>query len=130
MPRHAFPPRAAAALGTLLLAAAAAAQSATPSANDYPTVDRVIYVQECIATHPGPQFEMVNKCACALDAIAREVKYDDFVEMSTASKAVSIGGERGSYIREAPGLQKDIKRFRELQSKAEKGCFLGPAVPR
>lgn len=124
----------AAAIGLLVLSAAAAAQSAAPStapsANDYPTVDRVIYVQECMATHPGPVFEMTNKCACALDAIAREVKYDDFVEMSTAAKAVSIGGERGSYIREAPSLQKDIKRFRELQSKAEKSCFLGPAVPR
>lgn len=116
---------AAAALATLACATGAAAQT-----NDYPTMDRVLYVQECMATHPGPQFEMVSKCSCALDAVAREVKFDDFVEMSTASKATTIGGERGSYIREAPGLQKDIKRFRELQSKAEKSCFLGAAVVR
>ena len=120
----------AAAIGLLVLSAAAAAQSAAPStapsANDYPTVDRVIYVQECMATHPGPVFEMTNKCACALDAIAREVKYDDFVEMSTAAKAVSIGGERGSYTREAPGVQDMAKRYRDLQGKAQKRCFIGP----
>ena len=113
-----------------LTCAALGSAWAADAPNDYPTIDRVLYVQECMATHPGPQFEMTNKCACALDAMAREVKYDDYVEMSTAAKATSIGGERGSYIREAPSLQKDIKRFKELQSKVEKGCFLGPAVQR
>lgn len=113
-------------LAALLLAAAGGAASA----NDFPTVERVLYVQECVATHPGPQYEMVNKCACALDAMARELKFDDYVTLSTAAKATSIGGERGSYIREAPSMQKDIKRYKELQSKAEKGCFLGAAVPR
>lgn len=113
-------------LAALLLAAAAGAASA----NDFPTVERVLYVQECVATHPGPQYEMVNKCACALDALARDLPFDDYVTLSTAAKATSIGGERGSYIREAPSLQKDIKRYKELQSKAEKGCFLGAAVPR
>lgn len=113
-----------------LTCAALGSALAADTPNDYPTIDRVMYVQECMATHPGPQFEMMNKCACALDAMAREVKYDDFVEMSTAAKATSIGGERGSYIREAPALQKDIKRFKELQAKVEKGCFLGPAVQR
>lgn len=113
-------------IAALLLAAAAGAASA----NDFPTVERVLYVQECVATHPGPQYEMVNKCACALDALARDIKFDDYVTLSTAAKATTIGGERGSYIREAPSMQKDIKRYKELQSKAEKGCFLGAAVPR
>lgn len=99
-------------------------------ANDFPTVDRVLYVQECMATHPGPNYEMVNKCSCALDALAAKVKYDDYVEMSTAAKATSIGGERGGYIRDVQILQDDIKRYKGLQSAAEKACFLGPAQPR
>ncbi|MCR5868845.1 hypothetical protein [Aquincola sp. J276] len=113
-------------LAALLLATAAGAASA----NDFPTVERVLYVQECVATHPGPQYEMVNKCACAVDALARDLKFDDYVTLSTAAKATSIGGERGSYIREAPAMQKDIKRYKELQTKAEKSCFLSAAVPR
>jgi hypothetical protein len=103
---------------TLCLAAFAA------HANDFPTVDRVLYVQECIAAHPGPNFEMVNKCSCALDALAREVKFDDYTEMSTAAKATSIGGERGGYIRDVEMFQKDIKRYRELTAKVNKGCFI------
>lgn len=96
------------------------------SANDFPTVDRVLYVQECIQQHPGPQFEMVNKCSCALDALAKEVSYDDYVTISTISKAMSIGGERGGTIRDAPSLQPQAKRYRELQGKVEKGCFINP----
>ena len=94
--------------------------------NDFPTVDRVLYVQECMRAHPGPQFEMVNKCSCALDSFAKEVKYDDYVTMSTVSKAMSIGGERGGAIRDAPSLEPVAKRYRELQLKSEKGCFINP----
>lgn len=100
------------------------------AANDFPTVDRVLYVQECIATHPGPNYEMVNKCSCALDAMAETVSFDDYVEMSTAAKATTIGGERGGYIRDNEMLQAHIKRYKALQSKVEKGCFLGAAVVR
>lgn len=103
----------------LLCLAGGAAQ-----ANDFPTVDRVLYVQECMRAHPGPHYEMVNKCACALDALAREVKFDDYVTMNTASNANSIGGERGGYIRDTEALQVQIKRYRELQSRVKAGCFI------
>lgn len=103
----------------LLLASAAAAH-----ANDFPTLDRVLYVRECMQAHPGPTFEMVSKCSCALDTMAAEVKYDDYVTMSTIAKAMSIGGERGNAIRDAPGLEPQLKRFRALQSKVQNACFI------
>ena len=94
------------------------------SANDFPTVERVNYVQECMRTHPGPNYEMVNKCSCALDALAKDVLHAEYVEMSTAMNANSIGGERGNTIRDTDVLQAKIKRFRELQNRAKKGCFI------
>jgi len=93
-------------------------------AHDYPTADRVAYVQECIRQHPGPHFEMLNKCSCALDKLAGEVQFDAFVEMSTANNANSIGGERGNTIRDTEMLQVQIRRFRQLQSAAKKSCFI------
>lgn len=111
----------------LPLALASLLLSLPALANDFPTVDRVLYVQECMNGRSGSNFENVNKCSCALDALARELKYDDYVQISTASKANTIGGERGSYIRDTEMLQAQIKRFRELQDKARAGCFLGPA---
>ena len=96
-------------------------------ANDFPTIDRVLYVQECMRNHPGPHYEMVNKCSCALDALASQVKFDDYLAMNTAANANSIGGERGGYIRDNESLQVQIKRYRELQSKVKSGCFINTA---
>lgn len=106
--------------GTLPFVCAAA------GANDFPTVDRVLYVQECMKTHPGPYYEMVNKCSCALDKLADEVKFDDYVTMITVVNAISIGGERGGELRDNETLKPQIARYRELQAKVQKGCFINP----
>ena len=113
-----------------LLAALPLAALAQTSPNDYPTSERVVYVQACMRDNPGPHYEMLNKCSCAIDRIAAEVPFDDFVSMSTASNANSIGGERGSYIRDSDGLQKQIRAYRALQAKAKKSCMFNvePAV--
>jgi hypothetical protein len=117
-------PVGAALIAALLLGSGAA------RANDFPTADRVLYVEECIRANPGPYFEMVNKCSCAIDAIAAEVKFDEYTTMQTISNGMSIGGERGGAIREVPTLQPELKKYRELQSKVKKGCFINDAKPK
>jgi hypothetical protein len=96
------------------------------SANNFPTTDRVLYVQECMRTNPGPYFEMVSKCSCALDQLASEVTFDDYVNMVTIVNAVTIGGERGGELRDNETLKPQIARYRELQARVGKSCFLGP----
>ena len=93
-------------------------------ANDFPTVDRVLYVQECMRANPGPHYEMVNKCSCALDRLAAEVQFDDYVTMVTLVNAMSIGGERGNELRDNETLKPQIARYRELQSRVQKACFI------
>ncbi len=112
-----------------LTAIAAAVLPLAALAHDYPTADRVVYVQACMRDHPGPHYEMLNKCSCALDALARDVPFEDFVEMNTATNANTIGGERGSYIRDVETLQKDIRKYRQLQLQAKKGCFINTDTP-
>ena len=110
---------------TLALSGLLAVGATSPArAQDYPTSDRVVWVEQCMRQHPGPHYEMLNKCACALDKLAGNVPYDDFVTMSTASNANSIGGERGNAIRDAESLQEQIRRFRQLQAAAKKSCFI------
>jgi len=65
-----------------------------------------------------------------LDAIAREVPYDDFVTMSTVVNATTIGGERGGTIRDAEPLQVQARKFRQLQAKARTSCMIAPDAPR
>lgn len=113
--------RPAAGLATLLLAA----MCGSASANDFPTLDRVLYVQECMRENPGQYYETVSKCACALDALAAEVSYEAYTNMHTSALAISIGGERGSYIRSNDSERAEIKRFKDLQARVYKGCFLG-----
>ena len=113
-----------AALGLAGLLAVAPAR-----ANDFPTAERVLYVQECMQGQTGSNYELVNKCSCALDALAAQVPFDDYVHMSTAARATSIGGERGGYIRDVAVLQAEIRRYKELQSEVRSGCFLKP-LPR
>jgi hypothetical protein len=96
-------------------------------AHDYPTAERVLYVQACMRENPGGYYEMLNKCSCVLDTIAREVPFEQFEGMSTAAKATSIGGERGSYIRDADALQVQIRKFRQLQAQARKTCMISDA---
>lgn len=96
--------------------------------NDFPTNERVLYVLECMANHPGPQFEMVSKCSCALDKMADELTYDQYLTLSTEFKATTIGGERGAVLRDNSTAQKDARRYRDLQKKVQAGCFIGTGI--
>ena len=110
-------------LAAVAVAAIATSARAAPT-HDYPTSERVVYVEACMRDHPGGHYEMLNKCSCVLDAIARALSYDDYVGMSTALNANTIGGEAGSTIRDTPMLQAQIKQFRAIQAQAQKSCFI------
>lgn len=119
-PTHLLP---LAAIGAVLAVGAGAA-----AAHDYPTADRVVYVQECMKLNPGHHYEMLNKCSCVLDKLASQISFDDFTTMSTATNANSMGGERGNSIRDVEVMQVEIKRFRELQAAARKSCFFDVGI--
>jgi hypothetical protein len=112
-----------------MLAGLATAAAAAPAANinAYPTSERVVFVEACMRDHPGPHYEMLNKCSCTLDRLAESLPFDDFVTMSTAANASSIGGERGGVIRDSEPLQQQVRRFRQMQAAAQKSCMLQTA---
>lgn len=109
-----------------LITAVLLALAGAAAANDFPTTDRVLFVQDCMRKNPGNYYEMVNKCSCALDRIAEEVKFDDWVSMQTISNAMTIGGERGNDLRDNETLKPAVKAYRDVQAKALKACFIQP----
>jgi len=112
------------ALLSLVSVVLAPAFAAKQRINDFPTLDRVEYVESCVMNYPAkPRHEMIYKCSCMLDEIAKEISYRQYVDMSTAFNASTIAGDRGA-IREAKSVQKMTKRFRELQAKAKKTCLI------
>ena len=94
------------------------------AAYDYPTAERVQYVHACMRDNPGQVDEMVYKCSCVVDAIAKQMTYEEFVESSTAANAYTIGGERGETVRASMPAKKMADQFREIQARAKKSCFI------
>jgi hypothetical protein len=91
-------------------------------ANDFPTTDRVEYVLECMKNNAGKQ-EYLYKCSCVIDRIAGQLKYKDYVEMSTAQRYQSLGGERGAVFRDPQDVKKAAKTYKSIEDAAQKSCF-------
>ncbi len=97
----------------------------TAFAYDYPTYDRVEFVLQCAQQYPDYEYYgSLYKCSCVIDAIAKELKYDDYVEFYTASRGQSTRGEAGGVFRDPPEVQKMAKQYAEIKAKAKKECLL------
>src|SRR5689334_24438844 len=107
---------------------ASAGQAAEPPAsapagtNDYPTTARVDYVIGCMATN-GQTQEMMERCSCSIDHIAKTIPYNSFVQLETIRRMQDMPGERAMLFR-GVGWIKDLQdRFRLAQVEADLECF-------
>jgi hypothetical protein len=92
-------------------------------AHNYPTIARVEYVNDCIGKNGG-KLAALYQCSCAIDRIANELPYDDFVEASTFAKYATLPGEGGGIFRDSDQARKSAKTFRDLESEALRACGL------
>lgn len=104
-----------------ILFLAALAFPAAAQAHDYPTVDRVEYVVECMKANGG-EYQYVYKCSCVIDAIAKEMSYDDYVEASAVARYQGMGGERMGVFRDADSAKDMAKKYRTVLGNARKEC--------
>ncbi len=111
-------------LDRTVMAAALLAVLPPAFANDFPTVARAEYVINCMQESKATRQEMLYKCSCTIDQIAKQVKYDRWVDLSTIALGTSIAGERGGVIRDIKDGRKQIASYHELQAKAKKACFI------
>jgi hypothetical protein len=106
-----------------LILAASAARAA--SAHDYPTVDRVQYVLECMYRNGGSSV-YVYKCSCVIDTIAKKYPYEQFTDASMIARYQTMPGEGMGMFRDSPEERKAAKQYREDEAQAKKTC----AVPK
>ena len=104
-----------------LIAAVGLALASPAWTSEYPTVDRVEYVLECLRDNGGEQ-EYLYKCSCAIDAIAEKIAYEEYVEASSAARYQSLGGERGGLFRDPEPAKNMAKKYREVQASAKQQC--------
>jgi hypothetical protein len=118
-------------LALVLMGAGSLCAADTPPAagcpgRDYPTSARVEYVQDCMQKNGG-QIANLYKCSCAIDWIAKQVSYDDFVEWATFANNASMAGERGGVFRDTDAAREEAKHYRDLESEAFASCGLKTA---
>jgi hypothetical protein len=107
------------------MTAALSAGAEDARVNDFPTVERVLFVEACARDHPDrSRTEMLYKCSCVIDGIASELSYAEYVDASTAFAAGQVAGERGTHIRESSAGQDLAGRFRQARSNARKACMM------
>ncbi len=99
--------------------------ASTPAlANDFPTIDRVRFVQECMALRNSIKYETLYACSCTLDKIAAQISYDKFVEADSYVRMRNMRGERGGLFRDSDDHARTVrKRFHDVKARAEAGCF-------
>jgi hypothetical protein len=101
---------------------------ATPAhANDFPTLARVEYVQECVNRTGNAQH--IYQCSCVVDRIAEAMSYDEFVESSTYARYSTLPGEAGGIFRDTDDAKKKAKQFRTVEADAFRACNLKTPSP-
>mgnify|MGYP004132545753 CR=1 FL=1 len=116
------PVRPLAALAALALLLAGPAMAQTPVLNDYPTVARADYVFACMSTN-GETAEMLAKCSCSIDHVARLLPYDDYVKAETILRTVQVGGEKVAPFRASARHKAMVANMRRAQIEADILCF-------
>lgn len=95
------------------------------NAKDYPTVERVLFVEACAREHPDRQHtEMIYKCSCAMDVMVSRLSYPEYVEASTAFFGGQVAGERGAQVREGVSRDGLADRYRDARGEALRRCMI------
>ncbi len=116
-----------AAIASACATGALRADAPARTAHDYPTSARVEYVDECRLRN-GNSLAALYQCSCAIDYIARQLSYDDYVEASTfVHGSADVHGEGGGIFRDPQQARTQTRQFRALEAKAYRACGLKSA---
>jgi hypothetical protein len=108
-------------IGFALSGAAAEPARGDAAAHDYPTLARVEYVNQCVASNGG-KLAALYQCSCAIDRIAAALAYDDYVEATTFVKNANMPGEGGGMFRDSERGRQLTKGYRALETDALRSC--------
>lgn len=112
--------------GAVLAGAALAALLAGPAlaqaVNDYPTATRAEYVLICMGTN-GETPEMLQRCSCAIDAIADVLSHDDYVAAETVLRMRQVTGDRAGLFRSGATSEGILANLRRAEAESEILCF-------
>ena len=113
---------------TLTLAALAIAPAFAHAAPaDFPTIDRFMFVNECMQNNGG-SLDNMYKCSCMMDKLAEKLTYQQFQDGHVATHGAKTMGERSALFRDPENIRGDAKLLATVVDDAAKVC--GMAVKK
>lgn len=91
----------------------------------YPTLDRLNYALDCMDRHGGQSMDNLVACSCEIDKVAAKMPYDEYIDANIYMQHKDMPGDKGAVFRDAGFAKERHGALVELQSEAEKGCFIG-----
>lgn len=111
------------AAGMTLMPLSAIADDHKKDEHDYSTVNRVHYVQECMAANGHMNvYEATHKCSCVIDKIAEDFTQTEFEDLSTAYKYKNMPADKGAQFRDHKGLSADMDKYEKTVVDAYRTC--------
>ncbi|MBT7953278.1 MAG: hypothetical protein HN764_16750 [Gammaproteobacteria bacterium] len=105
--------------------------SSMVSANDYPTVDTVRFVVNCMVDNGSQNEENLYACTCRFDAISSEITFYEYEQVSVYVRNKAMPGEKGGVFRDLGRDTKELRtKFEEAEKKANKACPIARRVTR
>lgn len=92
-------------------------------AEEFPTIDRVLYVNECVREQGGG-LDSLYKCSCVMDYFTQNLSYEEFDQMDASSHGIRTTGERSALWRDPKGVRDGIKKLKEIETTAKRNCNL------
>jgi hypothetical protein len=92
--------------------------------NDYPTMDRVNYVLDCMDRHGGPRIETLTGCSCEMDQVGGKMSYTEFVDANVYMQHRDMPGDKGGVFRDMPQGKDGFAKLEAARVDAEKICYV------
>jgi len=93
-------------------------------ANDFSTVTRVHYVQDCMQLNAGKMnvYEASHKCSCVVDKLAEVFTQTQFEDANAGFQFSNLPGDRGGMFRDDTDVQDGIALFKKTHADAYDSC--------
>jgi hypothetical protein len=108
----------------LLSLAAAPLFVSAEGLNEYPTLDRVNYVMDCMDRHGGPKIEHLTACSCEMDEIGAKMSYEHFVDANVFMQNKDTPGDKGAVFRDMATGKDGFDKLEASRAEAEKVCWV------
>lgn len=101
------------------------------SANDFPTVETVRFVVDCMVSNGGQNEENLYACTCRFDQISSEISFQEYEQVSVFLRNKAMPGEKGGVFRDLGRASKELRdKYEQVESKANNACPIARRVTR